>query len=292
MNSKTAVPIAINTDTRKIMFLLPNSDIFQSIPNRNVNAVSFKCPYCKIILKSKQSFIHHITKSCEKKQHIAIHTKAKIELPLGETLRVIPSSQNERILITGVPNCGKSYFANEYTKSYHQMFPERRIFLITRLQNDDTLKKDEKLYTKIEVTNELLEDPFKLNDFASSLVIFDDIESSECPKATQAMYNLLDDICKNGRHVGSGISVLFLNQECRMGKRTKPILSMLSGLVIFPRCCSTYQTERLLKEHIGFSNSQIQHIFSLNSRWIYINRSCPMYVVHEHGAYMVGKEIY
>lgn len=289
MDSKSAIPIAKIRGDGKIIFLLPDSDVFQKIPSRNINQYTYKCPYCKVTLKSKQTLIHHVTHSCEKKNSVVMHTKTKITAEPGDEVYKLPLEKHEIIMVTGNPGCGKSYWVNEFVKSYIKLF-ERIVFLITRLEKDETLAKNEHNYVKIDVDNSVITDPFKLNDFEDSLVIFDDIESSECPKATQLMYNLMDDISKNGRH--HNISVIFCNQECRMGKKTKPILSMLTGLVIFPQNCSTYQTEKLLKEQIGLGKDEINTILHLPSRWVYLNRSCPQYVLHQHGAYMLGKEIY
>jgi len=287
MDSKSAIPIAKIVDSDKIVFLLPESDVFQEIPKKNLAKHTFKCPYCKEVLKSKQSLIHHITKSCPKKKSIATHTKPSIKMPIGEKLMKLPLEAHEVIIVTGAPGCGKSYWTNELVKLYKTIF-ERDVYLITRLTNDETLKEDN--FIKINVDNAVLEDPFKLEDFENSLVIFDDVESSECPKATNAMYDLMSDLCKNGRHINN--SVIFVNQESRMGKKTKPILSCITGVVIFPKGCSLYQTEKLLKEHIGLSHNEISEILKINSRWIYLSRSVPQYIIHENGVYMLGKEIY
>lgn len=167
-----------------------------------------------------------------------------------------------------------------------------KIYRLSRIdvKHDMTLENNVKDYIYIPITDELIKDPFKLEDFSNSLVIFDDIESSEFPKATQKAYNLLDDLIKNGRHCNT--AVIFCNQECRMGKRTKPILSMITTLVIFPQGCSLYQTSKLLQQYVGFSKSQIEKVLKINSRWVAISLAKPQYIMHEHGVYMVGKDIY
>ena len=77
-----------------------------------------------------------------------------------------------------------------------------------------------------------------------------------------------------------------------MGKKTKPLLTNVSHVVVYPSSCSLYQTERLLKEHIGMSQSEISDVLKLNSRWVMIQRARPQYVMYEHGIFMVGKQIY
>jgi hypothetical protein len=40
------------------------------------------------------------------------------------------------------------------------------------------------------------------------------------------------------------------------------------------------------------SKIQIKEALGLNSRWAVVNKSCPQYILHEHGAYLLGKELY
>lgn len=287
--SKNAIPIAKIRETSKLIYLLPDSDVFQEIPTRNVNAKTFKCPYCKETFTTKTSLIHHVSHSCEKKKTIYMDTKAVIRLEVDERLTPLPQNEHEMLFITGAPNCGKTYFLNEYVKAYKKIF-EREVFLFTCVEVDDTLAKDEELYIRVPIDDNLLEEPLKLEDLSNSLCVFDDIESSEYPKATNYAYSLLSQLCKAGRH--NNISVAFINQECRMGKKTKAILTMLTRLVIFPQSASFYQTSKLLADYIGISKGQIIDILKMKSRWVVINRSTPQYVLYEGGAYMMGKEIF
>ena len=100
---------------------------------------------------------------------------------------------------------------------------------------------------------------------------------------------MLNDYVKNGRH--EKIDVAFLNQECRMGKKSKVILTMFTSLVIFPSS-NVYQNSRLLKEHIGMSKTQVEKVLKLQSRWVMINRSVPQYVLYTGGAYLLNKDVY
>lgn len=288
--SKYAIPIAKIRGENKIIYLLPDSDDFQELPTKNVVKTTYKCPYCKVVIKAKQQFIHHLMHSCHKKMTAILNTKPSIKLNIGDKLFPLPNENNRVFFVTGAPGCGKSFFTNELVKFYKAMYPEKDVFLVTRLEHDETLKKDIGNYNVIHINQSIIDDPFRMEDFEHSLMIYDDIESSEFPKATQAMYNLLDDVCKNGRH--HDISVIFCNQECRMGKKTKPILTMLTNLVIFPKSASEYQTDRLLRDYIGMTKAQITDIMSLNSRWVCISRIVPKFVLYEGGAYMIGKEIY
>jgi hypothetical protein len=281
-----AIPIAKIKGNNKIIYLLPNSTAYNRIDYSNKKV---KCPYCHRELSSKTKLQYHLT-ICEKKNHHT-DTKPRIIIPDFEFMEKLPLplEEHEVIFCTGPPKCGKTYWVNEYVKMFKHIF-KLPVFRISRVQHDETLRKDEQHYLNIAVDGDIIDNPLKLEDFTDSLVIFDDIESSEFPKATKMAYNLLDDMCKNGRH--HRIAVIFCNQESRMGLKTKPILSTVTTLVVFPQNCSLYQTERLLKDHVGMSKTQIKDALHLNTRWEVISKACPQYVLYEHGVYLLGKELY
>lgn len=285
-DSTNAIPIAKVKGSNKIIYILPNSKTYNKIDTSNKKA---KCPYCHKELSSKAKLIYHLT-ICEKKNH-HIDTKPKIIFPEFEFIEKLPLplEEHEVLFVTGPPKCGKTYWVNEYVKMFKHIY-KLPVFRISRVRHDETLKNNTDDYLNIPVDNEMIENPLKLEDFEDSLVIFDDIESSEFPKATKMAYNLLDDMCKNGRH--HRIAVIFCNQECRMGTKTKPILSTVTSLVIFPLNCSLYQTEKLLKDHVGMSKPQIKQALNLNTRWEVISKASPQYIMHEHGVYLLGKELY
>ena len=285
-DSANAVPIAKIKGSNKIIYLLSNSTVFEKVDRYDKKV---KCPYCKKELSTKQKLLYHLT-ICEKKNH-HIDTKPRILLSVLEFMEKLPLplEEHEVIFCTGPPKCGKTYWVNEYVKMFKHVF-KLPVFRLSRVSHDETLRKEEKHYLNIPIDNEIVENPLKLEDFADSLVIFDDIESSEFPKATKMAYNLLDDMCKNGRH--HRIAVIFCNQECRMGTKTKPILSTVTTLVIFPQNASLYQTERLLKDHVGMSKTQIKDALNLNTRWEVISKATPQYIMYEHGVYLLGKELY
>jgi hypothetical protein len=284
--SANAIPIAKIKGSGRVIFLLPNSTVFKHVSKYQAK---IRCPHCKKELSNKDRLKYHLTICPKRNQYIDV--RPKIELNENDFLQKLPLplEEHEVMFVTGVPKCGKTYFVNEYAKLFKYLF-DLPVYRISRVDHDETLKRDEKKYINIPITDELVNDPFKLEDFSNSLVIFDDIESSEFPKATKKAYSLLDDMCKNGRH--HRINVVFCNQECRMGIKTKPILSTVTTLVIFPQNCSLFQTERLLKDHVGMSKVQINNALKINSRWLVISKASPQYIMHEHGIYLLGKELY
>jgi len=283
---ENALPIAKIQGSGKVIYLLPDATDFKIIRGCDDRAT---CPYCKKVVSSKRVLMCHL-KICTKRDEIKdVNPRIILDNYTFLEKLPLPPSEHEVLFVTGPPKCGKTYFVNNYVKMIKHIYG-LPVFRISRVERDETLKKDEKYYLNIRIDNDMVETPLKLEEFHDSLVIFDDIESSEFPKATKCAYNLLDDMCKNGRH--HRISVIFCNQECRMGTKTKPILSTVTSLVIFPKNCSLYQTERLLRDHVGMSKPQIKEALDLNTRWEVINKASPQYIMYEHGVYLLGKEIY
>ena len=206
-----------------------------------------------------------------------------------EVLFKLPLDDHELIFVTGAPKSGKTYWTNEFVKRAIALYKKKAI-LITRLNEDETLKNDEKLYTRIVINPELLIDKFTLEDFNDSIVIFDDIESSEYKKVTEYLYDLLSDMAKNGRH--HNITIIFTNQMAMMYKRTREILSMLTTLVIFPNSGSAYHMRRLLRTYIGLEKAEVDKVLGLKSRWVSISREKPQYVMYEGGVYLLGADSY
>ena len=286
-NKKGAIPVAKIKGLNKIIYLYPEDKTYNEVPEVNVDAYTYTCPYCKKIFNSKRSLIYHVSKICPvKEKTMQMFPSIRTQ---GELLQKLPLNEHEIIFVTGPPNSGKTWWVNDYGKAYKTLFGGN-IYLITTHEHDKTLSKNEDMYINIAVTDELLKEPFELPDFHDSLVIFDDIETSKYPKATKYIFNLLDDICKNGRH--HNINCIFVNQECRMAKLTKRILSMFTGLVVFPSSGETYQITKLLQEYCGMSKARINKIMALNTRWVYFSRTRPQYIMAETSCFILGKEIY
>lgn len=282
-------PIAKVKNSKTVIYLMENDNTFNDIPTTRIKQHTYECPYCKKNFTNKENLLRHLSEKkrcptrCKKELDVFTNYKTTSEL-----INIPSLESHEIIFASGPPACGKSYWINEYVKYYKKIFKQKKIFLFTRLEKDITLEKNIKNYNIITVNNSLVDDPFKLSDFDNSLCIFDDIESSEHKKGTNYIYNLLDDMCKNGRH--HDISVIFANQECRMGNKTKPILTMVTKIVLFPKSGTQYQYNALLKEHMGMSRAQIARFFNLNSRTAVISRKAPQYILAEHEVYLINKD--
>jgi hypothetical protein len=138
------------------------------------------------------------------------------------------------------------------------------------------------------VDKEFLEgDPITVDDLASSLLVFDDIES--LPKLEkEAVFALKKRCSLVGR--SSNIYIIVISHLSMRGDETKTDLSESDGYVVFPHGSSTYHLKRQLKEYAGLSPKQIAKIMRLPTRWVYIKKTYPQYVVSQYGCYLLGDD--
>jgi hypothetical protein len=287
-DSPNAIPVAKDITKNKIIYLLPLSTVYKPIPQRDkVYQTEYRCPYCKTEYKTEYSLKRHLSKYCKERPD-NMPVKCKIEINGMYGLVKLPQ-EREIIMISGPPKAGKTYFTNEYAKMAKTIY-NKNIVLFTCHKSDETMNKDESQYNRIVIGEQILKDKYTLEDLKDTLCIFDDIESSSFPKVTTYLYELLNDIIKNGRH--HNISVIFTNQMGQMGQRTKNILQLMSELVIFPMSGSVHSMKYVLAEYIGCSKQQINKILNLKSRWVAISREAPQYVCYERGIYLLNADIY
>lgn len=280
-SDKNNIPVAIVKGTDRIIYLNKPPDEAQNESKKCDHSATI-CKQCGKKLKSKQAYTYHITHKCPPQK------KSEGVRSIEEDgLMKLPIAGHEILFVSGPPKAGKSYFCNDYAKYYRALNPNNRIILFTIHDTDETLDND--IYIKLVLNPSMLDDKFKLEDFKNSLVIFDDIESSEYPKVTKYLLDekkgLINSMIKNGRH--HNIDVMFVNHDLRGGMKTKSILSNMTSLVIYPSAGTKYHINLCLKAHVGISNAQVKKILTLPSRWICISLTTPQYVTHQGGIYML-----
>jgi len=79
--------------------------------------------------------------------------------------------------IAGASGSGKSYQAKIIISNYKKLFPDRPVFLISKLTSDETL--DSLTYIQRVDMVEFCKQPFDINQTEPSLIIFDDFETLE-----------------------------------------------------------------------------------------------------------------
>jgi hypothetical protein len=203
-----------------------------------------------------------------------------------DRIEIIPSTKPERVYIAGMNGMGKSYQAKVYARQYRELFPDRRIILISRHEDDDTYEDGTEI-EQFTVDADFGEKEITLDQLRDTLVIFDDIDNLQDAKLSKMIHRIIDDIAGNGRKYG--IHMVYLSHLICAGNKTKGILNEAAKIIIFPGG-ATGQNEYFMSKYMRFSASTIRKITALKdkSRWVMLARAViPNYVVYEKGIFLL-----
>jgi hypothetical protein len=216
-----------------------------------------------------------------------IGTSLKKEFSMEQgTMVILPDPQSERIFIAGKSGSGKSCLAALYMNEYLRMFPDRHVFLVSRHEG-------EKAYAQ--VPHEVLplddfeeaekgERVYELEDLKDSLIVFDDCDNVQNKRIQEGVKLLSDDLISNGRKYN--IHVVWLNHQLMDYSRTRNLLNE-ANKVIFFNSGSNYHIQQYLTRYVGLNKQQIEVVLALRSRWTMVSLTLPMYIMYEHGAFLL-----
>jgi hypothetical protein len=127
-----------------------------------------------------------------------------IDLASG-SFEILPSpnpKKREVFYIAGASGSGKSYIAKGLGEYYQKLFPERSVYLISKLQEDSgTLDKMKPRAKRIDIQS-LVDDYPDLDEFKNCMVIFDDYDTFT-GAAEKTVHKLIDDLATMGRHTNT-----------------------------------------------------------------------------------------
>ena len=139
-----------------------------------------------------------------------IERSSVINLPDDSNFNLIVSDDPKSrgvYYITGMSGSGKSYMAKTLAESYKKMYPEREIYLVSKLDDDETLDNMTVGKPKRLSIDSIIDDYPSLSEFEDCMVIFDDFESLENSKL-KVIWNLINDLASQGRHSRTTLLVL------------------------------------------------------------------------------------
>lgn len=221
-------------------------------------------------------------------------------------IRQLNSEFPNRIVIAGPSLCGKSHWAREIAKDYYDDYHQKghKICLFTaiprhkdnifacdhcRHKDEDDKKKKYPCFCssiyRVKCDENLLTDPIDLDELSNSLCIFDDIDRHPNKEVALELNLLRDKIMNSGRH--DNIDLISIAQVLLDGKKTKCSNTNAFQIVGFPNSGGRYQLSEFMRRYMSLPKQTIEKIISLPTRWVCINNCNPMYVLHEHGAFMI-----
>lgn len=192
------------------------------------------------------------------------------------------------IMVGGKSGSGKSHIARNFAIRYHELYPDRKIYLFSFLKEDNTIDTIKGLIKRVRA--DLLEDPdyqCDIKDFESSLVIIDDVEGYERTnkKIFNAIQSVIDMIATMGRHTQS--SIMVCSHLLSDYKRTRLFLGEAQQFVTFMHGVSQKQIYGLLGGYAGIDQGEIDELRKLPSRWICVRTQYPIVAMYEKGAHLV-----
>lgn len=191
-----------------------------------------------------------------------------------------------KMFIASGTGAGKSYLASAIAHDYMQRHKKNKVCYFSYLDGDknyDGIKN----FHKMRIDEEILDDPIHLDELHDSLCIFDDIAHFSDKEIKKEIYRLRDSSLSAGRHHNS--STIVCQQTMLDGPTTKVALTNASTVVGFPNASSRYQFINWMKRYLALNTKDIDRIINLPSRWILVNQSMPLYILHEKGLELIVK---
>ena len=214
--------------------------------------------------------------------------RTQITLPYGSMFNIVPSPDPKKrqvYYIAGSSGSGKSYISKQLAEYYQKFFPDRPIYLISKLKEDSTLDSMKKPCIRID-TDKLFANPLKdLNMLENSMVIFDDYDTF-LPKENKIIQDLINDIAIMGRH--QNITMVCNSHFLSNYSKTRLLLMETTHFILFPLSTSSHALSYLLKNYLGLTTQDISTITQGGSRWICLYKNFPMYYITENKAGLIN----
>ena len=210
------------------------------------------------------------------------HTGKDVKLPPDSSFCLLPTPKAEKreiYYVAGASGSGKSYQARGLAERYKKLFPEREIYLVSKLNEDETLDTMKTGRPKRIKVDTLVSNPIDdIGIFKDSLVIFDDYDTFAAP-LDKIVHRLIDDIASMGRH--HNISMCCLTHNITNYKKTRLLLNEASHFIVYPQATSFHALKHLLGTHLGVDADEVKKLRSLG-RWVCFHKCYPQFLISEH----------
>jgi hypothetical protein len=188
--------------------------------------------------------------------------------------------------IAGASGSGKSYIAKGLGEYYQKLFPDRSVYLVSKLEEDSgTLDKMKPAAKRINIQT-LIDDYPDLDEFKNCMIIFDDYDTFTGP-AEKVVHKLIDDLATMGRHTNT--TMLCLSHYLTNYKKTRLLLNEATHLVLYPMATSHHALSYLLKTHVGMTKDDVRDLKKMG-RWVMVAKQYPQYLISSQHARMLIRD--
>jgi hypothetical protein len=213
------------------------------------------------------------------------YSKKDFKIHDGELIPIPNIKQRECIYVAGPSGSGKSTYISNYAQEFQHIFPDKTVFVFSRLNEDEPIDILDPY--RIEINQELIDEPINPDELSDSLVIFDDTDTIPDKKLNEAVRKLKNDLLETGRH--NDVYVVISSHLMTNYKDTRTILNECHSITFFPSAGSSHQITYCLKTYFGLNKDQINKIMRLPSRWVSIYKNYPQRVLYSKGIYLLSK---
>lgn len=227
-----------------------------------------------------------LKKSVNKKGNPPTTTFNQLEIPMSCIFNLIPSIDVDKrgvYYIAGASGSGKSFIAKQLAQNYNKLYPTRDIFVVSKLDEDDTLDSmqltNKKKIIRLDYSG-WVDNPPNINDFNDAMVIYDDIDTIDGALG-KAVHQFAEDIAIMGRkhHNGQGnITLLYITHHITNYKKSRLLLNEATHFVLYPQATASSQLTYLLKSRLGFEKDDIKALKKLG-RWVCFSAQYPQYLI-------------
>jgi hypothetical protein len=299
--SKEAKPIAIvkgGADDGKILYL--HEDSGGKPPKPKTDFV--RARYTKFLEGKKPSektrIFNEIHEALEKglteehlpSSHRELYERIRRDLAMDKSIvlddegmfELLPSCKKDKRevwYVAGQSGSGKSYIAKGLANNYHKLYPDRGVYLVSKLEKDDTL--DALKFLKRVNIQSFVDDYPSLDEFKDSFIIFDDYDTLT-GNAGKVVTKIIDDLAIQGRHVN--VTMACLSHYLTNYKATRLILNEATHIVVYPLSTSYHALKYLLKNYVGVEEEDLKRQRKFGSRWLMYSKGYPQYMVSQKNA--------
>lgn len=199
-----------------------------------------------------------------------------IDLPEDSQFQILPSPDPEKrevFYIAGASGSGKSYIAKGVAECYKKLFPDREVYLVSKLGEDSTL--DALPFLNRVNIQSFIDDYPELDEFKDCLVIFDDYDTLT-GNAEKVVCKLIDDLATMGRHTNT--TMLCLSHYLTNYKKTRLLLNEATHIIVYPMATSFHALGYLLKTHIGMTKDDVRDLKKMG-RWVCVYKHYPQWLL-------------
>jgi len=209
-----------------------------------------------------------------------------VEIEDGQFNYIPKIDGRECIYICAPSGSGKSWWCKQYAMQYNKLFPDRNIYLFSKVDDDESLDGIENI-TRIPLDEGFLAMELEASDecFYQSLCLFDDTDTVRDNEVKKEITQLKNDILETGRH--NEVHILITSHMISNYKETRIVLNEAHKLVIYPSSGASQQIRYVLDRYWGYDKITIDNIIKMRSRWVMCGKIAPQYYMGQRAIRLI-----